>query len=216
MPTTKKILSDQILYKINGGSPDGSDPVDERDIWKSIEQIVNGLFKLHHLDATLNVGETIPEAAMIATYENVAVTSFGEKSKSILPVTPIYLPKNMGIFQVYDPYYPDVPFIPLQRGQRGLLRTDELLNDTLGLISYEPKNNVIIYSRDITTFGLTSVTMELCVLDMSTYGVNDYLPIPADYEEQVIKELEKQFMWVTPETGIVNAYTSINQQQPKQ
>lgn len=216
MPTTKKILSDQLLYKLSGGNPDGSFPIDERDVWKSVEQIVNGLFKLHHFDTTLNVGETIPEAAMLATYEDITVTSSGEKSYALLPVTPIYLPKNMGIFLVYDPKYPEIPFIPLQRGQRGLLRTDELLNDTLGLISYEPKNDRVIFSKDITTLEVPVVTMELCVLDMSQYGINDYLPIPADYEAQIIKELEKEFIWVQSETGVVNAFTNVNQQQPKQ
>lgn len=213
---TKKLISDSVLYKLSGGVPDVNFPVDERDIWVEIEKRINAAFKIHHFDTTLNIGESIPEAAMIATYENVAVTSFGEKSKSTLPITPINLPKNMGIFQVYDPNYPDMPFIPLQRGQRGLLRTDELLNDTLGLISYEPKNNVIIYNRDITVFNIPIVTMELCVLDISQYGINDELPIPSDYQAQLEDDLIKAFIWVTPESGQVNSWTNINQQPPKQ
>jgi len=216
MAKTKKLISDSVLYKLAGGSPDTSFPVDERDIWVQLEKIVNASFKLRHFDTTLNSGESIPEAAMIATYEGITVTTFAEKSKSTLPITPIYLPKNMGIFQIYDPNYPDMPFIPFQRGQRGLLRTDELLNDCLGLISYEPKNNVIIYNRDLTTIGITAVTMELCVLDIAQYGVNDILPIPADMEAQIEDELLKAFIWVTAESGVVNNFSNINQTQPKQ
>jgi len=161
-----------VLYKLYGGIPDSGGPIDERDVWDALDHKVNELFKLRHFDTTLPSGETIPENTMIATYENVAVTSVNEWSVSTLPVTPISLPKNVGIFLIYDPAYPDVPFIPLQRGQRGLLKADTLLNDTLGLISYERKNNIVTYSKDITTFGVTSVTMELCVFEIanSTYS----------------------------------------------
>lgn len=216
MSTTKKIISDQILYKLSGGVPDASFPIDERDIWKSLEQKINSLFKIHQFDITLPNGETIPENSMIATYENIAVTSFGEKSKSTLPITPISLPKNVGIFLIYDPNYPDVYFKPLQRGQGGLLRTDSLLNATLGLIAFEPKNNVVIYNIDITLLGISKVTMELCVLDMAQYGINDVLPVPADYETQLINELIAEFSPVTAETGQVNNWTTLGQNQVKQ
>lgn len=213
---TKKSISDSVLYKLAGGIPDASLPIDERDIWAELEKRINEKYKLHYFDTTLSIGETIPEAAMIATYEGITVTSSGEKSYSLLPVTPISLPKNMGIFQVFATGYDEIPFIPLQRGQRGLLRSDELLNDCLGLISYEPKNNRIVYSKDLTTLGVSTVIMELCVLKISEYGVNDTLPIPASMEGELMDELIKQFVWVTAETGQVNNWSNINQQQPKQ
>lgn len=210
--STKKVISDQVLFKLFGGIPDSAAPIDERDIWKSLEQKANALFKLRHFDTTLPSGEMIPENTMIATYENVAVVVEGTQSKSTLPVIPISLPKAVGIYQVYDPEYPEIPFIPIQRGQRALLRTDALLNDVLGLISYEPKNNVIVYNRDLTLFGVNVVTMELCVLDMSQYGINDELPIPADFEERIINELIQEFSPVTAESGQVNNWTNAGQQ----
>jgi len=216
MPVTKKQISDSVLYKLAGGVPPTAFPVNERDIWPAIDRTVNAMFKLKHFDTTLPSGETIPENTMIATYENVAVTSLNERSVSTLPVTPISLPKNVGIFLIYDPAYPDVPFIPLQRGQRGLLRTDTLLNDTLGLISYEPKNNQIVYSKDLTMFGVTAVTMELCVFDMAQYGVTDNLPIPSDYVDMLEDELVKEFAPVLPKSGFVSNFTNPTQIPPKQ
>jgi hypothetical protein len=168
------------------------------------------------MDITLPSGEYIPENTMIATYEGNTVTSVGEKSTALLPIVPISFPKNMGIFLVYDPAYPDIPFKPLQRGQSALLRTNPILNDALGLITYEPRNNILLFNRDLTLFGITEVTMELCVMDMSQYGERDNLPIPADMEERIINELVQQFSPVIPDMGIVNPVGAATQQPIKQ
>ena len=211
---TKRIISDQVIFKLSGGLRPTKFPVDERDVWKALEQKINSLFKLKHFEVTLPSGELIPENTMIATYEGNTVTSINEWSTAQLPVIPISFPRNMGIFLIYDPAFPDVPFIPIQRGQSALLGTDALLSDLMGQISYEPKNNIIKFNKDITTFGITEVTMELCVLDMSQYGITDILPIPSDYEERIVMELIQEFAPVLAKNGIVNNWTTAGQQQP--
>ena len=113
MPVTKKIISDEVLYKISGGVPPSGFPIDERDIWSSLEDLINAKFKLHHFDTTLASGETLPEFSMIATYENNTVTSLGNgKSYATLPVQPINLPKGAGICYVYNAATPDIFYIP--------------------------------------------------------------------------------------------------------
>lgn len=208
---TKVILAEQVLYRYYGGYIDTNGPIQKDDVYKAVEQKINSLFKLHYLDTTLPSGETFPESAMIATYENRPVISLNEVSYSLLPVRPISMPKNIGIFSVYDPAYPDVNFIPLQRGFVSLLRTDGLLNDVLGQIAFEPKNDRIIYNKDLTTLGITVVTMELCIMDMSQYGINDILPVPSDYEQRIVDELVAAFMPVQPEAGVVNPFTTAGQ-----
>ena len=214
MSSTKYIIAEQVLMRLYGGRPDTSDAVQPEDIYKAIEQKVNSLFKLHHLDTTLPSGETIPDSAMLATYTGNTVTAMDNgKSYASLPITPISLPKNLGIFLVYDPKTPDNPFIPVQRGQGALLKVDSLLNDLIGNISYEPINNKIIFSKDLTKFGVTTVTMELGVFDMSKYTDTDPLPIPANEEERIVNELLAQFAPTTSETGDVNEYTAFGQNQ---
>lgn len=214
--TTKKIIAEQVLKRLDGGYSDTADPIDERDVYKATEQKINALFKLRHLDTTLPSGETLPENAMIATYENIAVTSLDNgKSYATLPVTPISMTKNMGIFMIYDPTTPDNFFIPLQRSQLALLKADELLSDLMGSIGYEPKNQTVTFTKDLTFFGINNVTMELCVFDMSKYSLTDRLPIPADMEDQIIQELVKDFSPVQPEDGTVNNFTSAGQSQTK-
>ena len=215
MPSTKKEISDTVLYRLAGGVPDSGFPVDERDIWSSLEDIINAIFKVHHFDTTLPSGDTIPENTMIATYENIAVTSSGERAYSTLPITPISLPRNMGIYMVYDPKYPDMPYIPVQRGQMALLKADRLLNDLMGQAGYEPLSNKIIYSKDITTFGTTSVTMELCVFDISQYTATQDLPIPADMVGSITDQLVLEFSKITAEAGVVNNFTNAGQTEPQ-
>lgn len=214
MSSTKKIISDEVLFRISGGFPDTANPVDERDIWKSLEQLINTKFRLRQFEEVLLNGETIPQNLNIAIYENVAVTSHGTlKSKAILPVMPISLPKGMGIFMIYDPAYPDKPFIPLSRGMGAMLQTDKLLGDLMGLVAFEPRGNQVIFNRNLFILGVTNVTMELVVFDMSLYGKNDILPITSDMEAELVDELVKQFVWVNPENGLVNNFNTINQTQ---
>ena len=213
---TKKIISDSILYELAGGYPPPSFPIKELDIWNATENKLNELFKLHYFDRTLANGETIPEAACIATYEGIAVTSLPNgKSKATLPITPLSLPKNMGVYLIYDPNNPDNPFIPLQRGQLALLKADAILNDLIGNIAYEVKNQTVIFTRDLTQFGITEVTMELCVFEMDSYGVNDPLTIPSDYVDDVEDELLKEFSIVLAKTSIDSAYTNPTQTPSK-
>lgn len=203
-----------VLYKLAGGIPDSAFPVDERDIWDALDHKVNELFKLHHFDTTLPSGETIPESTMIATYENNTVVSSGEKSYALLPVTPISLPKNVGIYLVYDPNFPDMPFIPIQKGQRALLRTDSLLSDIMGQISYEPNNNRIVFNKDLTTLGISVVTMELCIFDITNYSITQDMPIPADYIGRLEDEMIAEFAPIVPESGLVNNWTTLGQNAP--
>ncbi len=218
MSSTKFIIAEQVLFRYYGGYIDTSGPIKKHDVYKAIEQKLNSLFKLRHFDVTLPSGETTPDNLMIGVYENVTVISLNPsaKSKSLLPVTPISLPKNVGIYQVFNPKFPDFPFIPVMSGQRGLLRTDALLNDVLGQVTYEVKNNYLLFSKDLTLMDCPVVTMELCVMDISLYSETDPLPIPADFEQTIVDELVAAFMPVLPEVGLVNQYTTAGQKIDQQ
>ncbi len=216
MILTKKVISDQVLMRLAGGFRDTNFPTDERDIWKATEQLINAGLKLSQFAQNLPNGETLPENLMIGIYENVAVTSSSGgigKSYATLPIMPISLPRNLGIYQIYDGRFPDSPFIPIQAAQRALLKTDALLSDLLGMVSYEPKGKTIYFSKDLPIYGVSTVTMELMVFDMSLYGINDVLPLPADYLSGIIEKLVQMFSTVIPEDAAVNNFSTQNQQQ---
>lgn len=220
---TKKEISDSILYKLCGGTPDSNFPVDERDVWSHLEHKVNVKFKVRQFNENLPSGETIPDGLCVATYEDVTVSNWGDgKSKSTLPVMPISLPKNAGI-QMILPVLNSAtsgdrihgkPLIPLVQGQIELLQTDILLNELMGRWGYTPSGKTIYYTKDLTLFGVTKVDMRLVVFDISLYGINDDLPIPADYTEELENELLREFAPVMAESGISNIWTNAGQTVP--
>lgn len=212
---TKYLLAEQALTRITGGYPPVASATQIRDMYPAINQIINNLLKVQQFNINMPQGETIPENLLIGIYNSVAVTSVSGgigKSKATLPVIPVSLPRNMGIVQIYDPAYPDSPFIPIQVGQRALLKTDSLLSDLMGQVSYEPKGSTIYFNKDLPLYGINSVTMELAVFNISQYAETDILPIPADMEADIITALMQQFSPVIPEDATINPFTTLGQQ----
>lgn len=224
--SNKRVIADQVLYRIYGGVPDSAAPVQLPDVYKALEQKINAQFALRHFQVTLPNAQTIPDNLAIATYTDVTVLSTGNgKSYSTLPIIPISLPRSLGVQEIRpvigftgNTRMLGNPFIPLQYGQGFLLNADKLLNELFGQIAYEVSGKTVTYSKDLINFGVSKVDMRLVVFDMSQYAETDELPIPSDYEEALINELVLQFSAVVPESGIVNSYTVAGQQpqvQPK-
>ena len=206
--STKYLISEQVITKLAGGYPDIADSVQKADLYKRIEQKVNAMYKMQHFSITLPSGEIYPENLAVATYEGITVTSSGLISTATLPVMPISLPRNAGVYLIYDPNYPDNAFIPIMNGQRQLLKTDALLSDLMGQITYEVKGKTVRFNKDLTLLGTSTVTMELVTLDISQYSITDQLPIPADFEDAIVMELYKECLPIQPESGISNQYTT--------
>lgn len=222
MNYTKKLISDNLLYKLAGGIPTPGFPIHQEDVWVSLDMKINAMFKLTQFNQNLPNGETIPDNLMIATYEDIAVTSISNYSKATLPIMPISLPRGAGINEIRpilskrgtDRTYGN-PMIPLLAGQNYLLQADSLLNDLMGQFGYELNGKTINFTKDITTYGIDTVSMKLVVFDMSQYGVTDYLPIPTDYIDMIEKELMQEFSPVLAKSGFVSNYTNPTQNIPK-
>lgn len=210
---TKRLLSDQVRFFLQGGYPDIAMAVQEEDVYKRIEQVLNAMYKMQQFSQNLPSGETIPDNLVLATYEDIAVTSVAEYSKATLPVMPISLPRNAGINEIRpilnksgsDRTY-GIPMIPLQAGQNYLLQADSLLSDLMGQFGYEINGRTTIFTKDITTFGISTVQMKLVVFEIGQYSETDILPIPSDAEDMVVKEVIGFFVPVQPQPGIVSNY----------
>ena len=153
--TTKYKIAEQVLFKLYGGAIDISNPVQPQDVIEAVNQEVNVLLKTQHFSVTLPAGDTIPENLMIATYNDVAVTSFGgKKAKALLPAMPIALPRNMGVFEVSDDEYFSNLFIPLLAGQANLVSSQPMISTLLGQTGYEVYGNAIDQTAEyIRTLG---------------------------------------------------------------
>lgn len=220
---TKKDISDNALYKLAGGVPDSGFPVDERDIWSSLEDLINKRIKGEQFSINLPSGGTIPENLLLATYEDVAVTrTSNERSKCTLPAIPISLPRNAGVNEI-RPVLNLVesgdrmlgnPIIPLQAGQDFLLKSDKLLNDLMGQWSYTLNGKTVIFSKDLTVYDITKVDMKLVVFEIGSYTVNQDLPVPADWVSDITDMLVAEYAPVLAESGVVNNFTNAGQTAP--
>lgn len=188
--TTKRILSEQVLYRLKGGYPSVASSVQHEDVWKAIEQLVNSNFKVEQFNMNLPSGEQIPSGMCLAEYIVAVNTDY-----SILPVMPVSLPRNLGIYHVSRTDAPNDPFIPIQSGQWAFVKDQPLLNILLGQIGYEVIGSKIKYTSEP---NVANVLMRLVVMDMSLLGENDMLPIPSDMEDLIVNKLVEQFAGVQP------------------
>jgi len=194
MATTKYRLAEQVVRILNGGEIPVSTKVKINEAKLAVEQVLNKMLKMEYLNVNIPSAELIPNGASVATYEGIAVTQYNTtRSKSTLPAMPLKLPRGIGVYQIFDPANMDCPFIPLEMGQLGLLKTQPLINDLLGQVGYEWYGTDIIYTKDLTQPSPITVTMRLVVLDISQYSDYDILPVPADMEWDVINEVVKLF-----------------------
>lgn len=209
---TNRLLSDQILFRLYGGVPDVANPVQQEDVWQYIEQWINARFKLQHFNTTLPSGETIPDGCALATYSNIPVVSNNNgTSYANLPVMPITLPRNLGIYDVSDGK--GTHYIPIQKGQGALLSSDYLLNTLFDQIWYEPTGRTVKFPIDLTLYGVNEVEMVLMTFDMSQYDQNDPLPLPKDMEADLIKEALLFFSPQQPTQPVVSNYSPPQTQQ---
>lgn len=211
MATTKYKLAEQVVRLLNGGEIPVSTKVKILEAKVAVEQVVNKMLKMEYLNVNIPSSEFIPNGASVATYENITVVQFGTRSKSTLPAMPLKLPRGIGVYQIFDPANMDCPFIPLEMGQFGLLKSQPLINDLLGWTGYEWYGADIIYTKDLTQPDPIAVTMRLVVLDISQYSDYDILPVPADMEWDIIQEAYKLF--ATEPVGDKLVDSGVNEQR---
>jgi hypothetical protein len=149
------------------------------------------------------MGELILNGSVIGTYEDIAVVSYNGKSKATLPIKPLKLRRNMGIFAIYpkyetrDNYELDKEFIPLQMGQGGLLKSQPMINNLLGQVGYENFGDTVVFTKDIKSmFPNVVLAMRLVIMDINQYGDFDPLPILPEMEWQIKQEVIKLYSGV--------------------
>lgn len=204
MATSKVRLAEQALYRISGGMVSVTSPVQLEDVIAAAGQIINTLFKTQHYTATLPSGDTMPNGLMLATYTGIVPTAYGEKSKAALPIMPIALPRDMGVYEIFvsktrdnNQSISDVSFIPLQPGHSNLLRSQTLISSLLGQIGFTRYGKDVVFEKNLLLYDVTELTMRLAIMDIDSYSDTDSLPIPPDFENDVVDELVKRFAPVT-------------------
>lgn len=214
-------LSEEILKILSGGDIQAATNVSLSEIKISIGQVCNQLLKVEHFSVNEKMGEKIPNGSVLGLYEDIPVVSYNGKSKASLPIKPLKLPRNMGVWAIYPKYtingnYElDKEFIPLQMGQGGLLKSQPLINDLMGQVGYENFGGDIIFTKDIkTTFPNVVVAMRLVIMDISQYDDYSILPILPEQEWQIKQEVIKLYSGVGIPDMLVDPTTKNQQNVP--
>lgn len=199
--TTIYRIAEQTFSLIEGGDPKAASSISFPELKIAIGQVINAMLKTEYFTVNLKMGEVIPNGSVLALYENVPCETSNGKSQATLPIKPLKMPRNMGVFAIYPKYTTssnyeyDKEFIPLQMGQGGLIKSQPLFNELLGQVGYECFGDKIIFTKDIKSlYPDVVLAMRLAVMDISQYDDYDPLPILPEMEMQVIQEVYKLFM----------------------
>jgi hypothetical protein len=208
MPTIK-VLSERVLRHLAAGDRAAGASIHAKEVEDAIRQSINALLQLTYFKETLPTGETVPDGCVLATYPAVPVTAWNGISKSILPAIPIKLPRNIGVFHIGTTANVFCRFIPMRRGEMAQVKTQKLISDLLGQHGYEVAGKEIWYDKDLTALPvpITSVMMQLVVMDLSLYTDYELLPIDADMEQQVVMDTVKLFSAEQPAPEVATSVT---------
>lgn len=202
-------MAEEIKNMLDGGFSPVAATISFNEIKIAIGQVANSLLKTEYFNVNAQLGETIPNGTMIGLYENIPVTQWKGRSVATLPIKPIKLRRNMGIFSIYLTENPDVQFIPLQMGEAFLIRGQKLLNDLSGQTGYENFGDQIVFNKDITDFPNTvTVSMRLAIMDISQYGDFEPLPILPEMEWEIKQQVFDFYMKQPTADRLVDSTTS--------
>jgi len=198
--TTIHSLAEQILRRLAGGLIPLATSPSFGEVKKAIGQVINQLLKVDYY--TFNAAqnsldvERIPNGTVMALYEDVAVESWNGVSRCDLPIKPIKMPRNMGVWAVYPKWNCDDnidlnnEFIPLQMGHGGRLKSQNLISGLLGQIGYEVFGNHVVFTKDLTKIKPTvKVCFRLVIMDIDQYDDYTALPLLPEHEMEVIEKV---------------------------
>jgi len=181
--TTIAKLSEQIS-RIYARYIDKENPntiVDKREIKLLVVDAIHTILGAKLASQSAKGFVDIPEA-LIATYTNIAVTNASSVYTCTLPAQPIAATGDMGIYEVFSDELN--PFIPIPKQIMKVMQGTDLavLESKIGY--FRSSNDKIRFTADPT---VSTVTMRLIINDISKYSDTDILPLPADYNLQVIE-----------------------------
>lgn len=193
MATTKNILSEQIqrIYSRFIDKGNESDVIDLREIKLLVNQSINKVLKLQVAESFKAGMIDVPKCNIVEY--TCAVTSQSGNSRAFitLPVIPINLPMDMGIWSISASNAAMTPYIPIP-AQDVIVFQGTNLSALEQQVGYYLQGKKVYFTKDITLTAngsITSVLVNLLVADFSTQGDNDLLLISPEVENSIIEDV---------------------------
>ena len=210
--TTIGKITEQIYRVYSGGNPSDDSEITKKEIKSLVSQSINKLLKSEYLGVNRKDGDYFPPHSMISTYNVGSISGYETtKSKAKLPVIPISLPRDMGVWSVAPSGDADQQYIPLQSGQYTLLSSQDVLQYLDDQVGYYVDGQYLIFTKNITQspYSVSALKVRLLTIDATTLDDYDIVQIPADMEDSVIKDV-LQFLGVVPK--VVDKVSDSNNQ----
>lgn len=193
MATTKAILSEQVqrIYARFLDKDNPSDVIDIREVMLLVSQAINKILKLEVAESFKAGLVDIPKCSLIQYTASVTADATNNRSYLTLPVIPLTLPLDMGIWSISASNAAMTPYIPIP-AQDVLVFQGANLSYLEGQVGYYVQNKRVYFTKDITLVAngsITSVIINILASDFSQFGDNDMLPISPEVESAVIAEV---------------------------
>jgi hypothetical protein len=191
--TTKNILAEQIqrLYARFLDKDNPSDVIDLREVKLILNQSINKVLKLQVADSFKAGLVDIPKCNLLEYTCAVTADAGNNRSYITLPAIPLTLPMDMGIWSIAATTGAMTPYIPIP-AQDVLVFQGANLSYLEGKIGYYLQGKKVYFTKNITLAAngtVTSVVVNLLVMDFSQIGDNDVLPISPEVESAVIDDV---------------------------
>ena len=200
------LLAERIYRIFSGGNPGDDSGIQLEDVKHLVVDQINKMLKTEAMSANVKLGDNTFPALVIASYDGRACEVVDNATARVeLPAVPVSLPKGMGVWMVADSLNPNVHFIPIKPGDFSLLSETGLVqnNQIFGQNIYDVSGGYInIHHPD--NMNIDNVDIKLVVVDVSTLGDYDMLPIPLDYINDVVKETLNILRAVPPKEDDAN------------
>ena len=193
MATTKAILSEQIqrIYSRFIDKGNESDVIDIREIKLLVNQSINKVLKLQVAESFKAGLIDVPKCNLVEYTCAVTSQSGNSRAYITLPVIPINLPMDMGIWSIAATNAAMTPYIPIP-AQDVIVFQGTNLSALEQQVGYYMQGKRVYFTKDITTVGngsITSVIVNLLASDFSTQGENDLLLISPEVENSIIEDV---------------------------
>lgn len=193
MATTKAILSEQVqrIYARFLDKNNPSDVADIREVMLLVNQAINKILKLEVAESFKAGLVDIPKCSLIQYTASVTADATNNRSFITLPVIPLTLPLDMGIWSISASNAAMTPYIPIP-SQDVLVFQGANLSYLEGQIGYYVQGKKVFFTKDITLAGngsISSVIINILASDFSQFADNDMLPISPEVESAVITEV---------------------------
>lgn len=195
---TKRQYSDRIIFRLQNDHRNIDFKIDERHVFLMMDEVVNSLAADNYFSNWRLTGAGIDEG-FITTFEPVTVTDPGDGIFSYLdiPCNWAALPKNRGIDGVYPLKYakqtPQSTIIMSHMEYRQFMN-----NPARGmegrLWGYLKGMRLTFGTCDVGKKYGTEFGVRLVVRDSSQIGIDEWYPIPSDFEDDLVNQVVEKLI----------------------